>query len=529
MSGVKRTLLAASGVTLAVFLSKLLGFVREMYVAKYFGTSMQTDAYEIAATLPLFVFNLVFLNAIIPVVVPLYTELKQNKGSEEGIKFVNNLAGLGILISIMVVVTGLLIKHPLVKLIAPGFSAYKHQLTVELLTIMFPMIILSAVTGIGVGLLNANRTFWLASLVGVPQNVIIIAVLICFGNEYGIHALAYGTLLSVFGQFTLIIVPSVLRYNLRPKIFPSFNDNVLRKSLIMALPVLFNTAVSYTGLAVDRIMASGLSDGSISALNYAFKLTMFVEGIFVAAISIVSLQSFSEYISKNDYSGLNNAISENIRLIGAIVIPMVVGLITLRHSIVTVLFKAGAFDDSSVYKTTIALGFYSLGLIGIGIRDVVNNGFYAMKDSKTPAINSFAAVMLNIILNLVLVKRMGLGGLALSTSVSITVMSILLIRKLRRSLGVTGGYMIILTYAKCGIAAAVMGVFAWLVNSGLKLFLHGRAGEAVNLTLTVLLSVLLYFIAAYMLKIDEVVKFVSFVCRKPTRRNKEITAGPVGD
>jgi putative peptidoglycan lipid II flippase len=375
---------------------------------------------------------------------------------------------------------------------------------------MFPMIVISAITGVGTGLLNANRVFWVATLIGVPQNIVIIITVVLLSKTQGIYSLAIGTLLGVGGQL-LLVLPWMIRYGYRPRFLPDFKDVNMFKGLKMAGPVIIGSAVYYAGIVVDRIMASGLPDGSIAALNYAFKLNTFVVGIFISAVYLVSLQSLSVLVSKKDYAGFKDAVGENICLMGILIIPMVAGLFVLREQIITVLFKGGSFDEIAVQRTASALGFYSLGLVGISIRDILNSSFYALKDTKSPTINAVIAVILNIVLNLLLIKKIGHTGLALSTSISATVLSLLLFRKIRTKIGSIDEKRMLVTYGKCGAAAFIMGCFAHVIHIFLATL---PLSPSLVLVVTIFFSALIYFFLVYIFGVDELVKFKLFLYAK---------------
>src|SRR5699024_3854161 len=171
-------------------------------------------------------------------------------------------------------------------------------------------------------------------------------------------------------------------------------------------------------MLVDRTIASRVVEGGITALNYANRLNGFIQGIFVLSISTALYPMISKMAAENNMQGLKKSVAEAISGINLLVIPATVGSMVFAEPVVMLLFGRGAFDSNAISLTTAALFYYSIGMLGFGLREVLSRAFYSLQDTKTPAINAAIAVVINIVLNIVLSKFMGIGGLALATSIS---------------------------------------------------------------------------------------------------------------
>jgi len=181
----------------------------------------------------------------------------------------------------------------------------------------------------------------------------------------------------------------------------------------IALPVIIGVSVNQINVLVDRTIASRVAEGGITALNYASRLNGFVQGIFVLSITTALYPMISKMVAESNMEGLKKSVSEAISGINLLVIPATVGSMIFAEPVVMLLFGRGKFDVEAIAMTSAALFFYSLGMLGFGLREVLSRAFYSLQDTKTPAINATIAVVMNIIPNIILSKYMGIGGLAL--------------------------------------------------------------------------------------------------------------------
>ena len=264
-------------------------------------------------------------------------------------------------------------------------------------------------------------------------------------------------------------------------------------------------------IIVDSSLASTLSEGKLSALNYGFIIYTAIASTTIFGISTVLFPSFAKTISSNDLSAFKSQVTATLKVLCFILIPLTVGLITLRTPIVKLAFERGAFDHRAVELTKTALTFYAIGMIGFGIQEILNKSFFALKDTKTPTKFGIVSVVINIVLNLILIRKMDLAGLALATSLATISNGIFLYWALTKKIGKMDASSIWTNFIKIIIAVSLMAVSTYITY---QLLLQSISSTALIISLaTFVLSVLagmtVYALATILLKVEEARYIVS--------------------
>lgn len=500
----KEQLFKAAGIiTAASILSKVLGFFRETALAGVFGATMVTDAYLQATIIPWMLFSVVS-TALSTTLIPVFTQRVHDEGKEAGQRFINTLINFVLVFCFVMVIVGAFGAPWIVKIIAPGFKGEIFSLTVTLTKLLLPMMVFLALTAVLTGYLQAVERFTWPALVGIPFNVIMILAILISGKSFGIIGVAVGSVLATASQI-LIMLPGLKRAKYRYQLVIDWKDPGFRQVGKLIVPILLATGAGQLGLIVNRMLASGLAEGSISALNFGARLTQLPLGIFIMAVTTVLYPTFSQMAARRDLHGLRRGLVAGARASIFLTIPMAVGLIVLREPIVRVLFERGAFDPQATKMTAYAVFFYSLGLLPMALREVISRVYFALQDTVTPMMLGIAAVVVNIILNFVLVGPLAHGGLALATSIASLVAVVILFAVLRRRLGGLGGLEMWDSFWRVSLASTVMGggvVALWR----LMIRLYPAPGfflEAGLLTVAICAGVLIYVIASYLLGLPE--------------------------
>lgn len=489
MSTGKKTIKAAGLVMAITLLSKITGFVRELALGSRFGTTMDADAYNMAQNIPMVLFAAIAA-AIGTTVIPLFSDYLTKKGKDKAFLFINNLLNVIIIVTLAFTVIGILMAPLIVKIMAPGFKSSVFSLTLKLTIILFPITIFVAISNILTGALQSMEHFAVPAMIGIPYNIIIITTAILFGSKYGIVGVSIATVIASLIQI-LIQIPQLYRLGYRYKFIIDFNDESVKRVIILAIPVLIGTGIQVINTYVDRMIASYLPNGSIAALNYANRLIGF--DIFSLAIAIVIYPVLSRSGAANNIEEFLKGVRLSVKAILYIMIPVTVGAIILRVPIIRLLFQRGAFNEKSTALTSIAFMYYSIGMTANGLRNVLSRSFYSLKDTKTPMYNGAIAVLINIVLNLIIVRYLALGGLALSTSIAAIATSLMLLNSLRKKIGKIGGKELILTLIKALIGSMIMGIVIYygynLLNGRLP---FGKLYDAISLFTTIVIGAFIY-------------------------------------
>lgn len=500
----KRTALLIVVITI---LSKFVGFGREMVLAYFYGASSVSDAYLISMTIPTTIFAFIS-GAIASVFIPMYTQIEAELGVKEADKYTNNLVNILLLICTVLILFGLIFTEQLVKVFALGFEGEILDLAVSFTRVSLLGIYFSALNTVFNAFLQVKGNFAAPAAIGFPYNfcIIISIILSAKGN---LIILAFGLFFAAVAQF-LFLLPFIGQKEFTYRATINFADPHIKEMLYLALPVLIGVAVNDINAIVDKTMASQIYEGGISVLNYALRLNGFVQGIVVLSIAVAMYPLISKMAAEDNISGLKKTLSEAITGIGLLVIPCTVGAMVLAEPIIALLFGRGAFDEQAIVMTASALFFYAIGMIGIGLRQVLSRSFYALQDTKTPMINAAIGMVLNVTLNIILSRFLGIGGLALATSISAMIMSILLVANLRHKIGALGFKKITLSFIKILFASVVMGVIA----RGCFSYLTITLSQNLSLLAAMAVGALSYFVIIYFMKIEDVDAVVKAVREK---------------
>lgn len=490
----KRTALLIITITI---LSKLVGFGRELVLAFYYGASNISDVYLISMTIPGTIYAFI-ANGISTVFIPMYTKTAIEQGTIKADKYTNNLVNILLLICTVLILTGLIFTGPIVKLFALGFEGEILQLAVTFSRITLLGIYLNVLVTVFSAYLQIKGNYAIPASVGFPNNVCIIItiVLSSFGN---VMILPCGIIFAAIAQF-FFLMPFITRKGFRYKATINIVDPHIKEMFYLAIPVIMGVVVNDVNVIVDKTMASQIYEGGISVLNYAQKLNGFVEGIMIFSIATAMYPLISKLAVQNRISELKKTLSEAITGIAILVVPCTVGVMVLSQPIITMLFGRGAFDENAAVMTANALFFYAIGMTGIGLRSIVSRPFYALHDTKTPMLNAATGMVLNIILNIVLSKLMGISGLALATSISAIVIAMLLIISLRKKLGSLGLNNVLISFLKILLASFVMGFTA----KGSFHFLQTYFSQNFSLLVAMAVGATIYFVLIYYAKIKDV-------------------------
>jgi putative peptidoglycan lipid II flippase len=457
----KRQIARAAGMVMVAFVaSRALGLGREMIISRYFGTSADYDAYLAAFRLPDILFQLVAGGALGSAFIPMFTSYLTRRDEEEAWRLASAVTNLVLLVLTGLAVVAALLAPQVVALIAPGFPPDQRALAAELMRLMLISPVMFGVSGIVMGILNSHQHFLLPALAPSMYNLSIIGGAVFLSPRLGVRGLALGVVIGA-GLHLIIQVPGLLRVGMRYFPVLGLRHPGVREVGHLMLPRTLGLAIVQLNFLVNTTLASNLPEGSLSALNYAFLLMLLPQGVFAQAIATVAFPTFSAQIARDEVAEMRSTLSATLRTILYLTVPASVGLYFLRGSVIQLLFQRGAFRASSTEAVAWALQFYVLGLVAHSAVEIVTRAFYAMHDTRTPVLIGGAAMGLNVILSLVLIRPLTHGGLALANSIATTLEMIGLLVIIHRRLHGLEGRRIAVSLARIGAAAAAMGITVW--------------------------------------------------------------------
>ena len=451
---------AASLMLVAVLLSRLLGLVREIIMAKQFGQGGDVSAYTAAFNLPDLLYFFLSSGALSSAFIPVFTEYFNNGRQKEAWQIFSIISSLmGIILTIIIVVAWFF-ATPLVTLFAvPGFAAKNPDLvplTVILTKIILPCQLFFFMGGIMMGTLEARNKFNARAAGPVIYNLGIIGGALILGHWIGIKGLAVGTLIGAFAGNIVYTYYCLKKEGFEYKFSLNIKNEGVIKVGLLALPVIFGLSLPQIDIIVNKWFASWISESAPAAINYANRLMQLPLGIFAQAAGTAILPALSIYAAEKAFDKMRSAVAYGVRTIMLENIPATAFMVLMADPIVRSVFMHGKFTSADVPLTAYILMFYSLGIFAWAGQAIVARGFFAIQDTVTPVIIGTVSTIIFIPLNFILLKFLNSGGLALATTITISIHFFTLLIFLRKKLGGIGGSSILRSLKKIMVGTLVM-------------------------------------------------------------------------
>jgi putative peptidoglycan lipid II flippase len=455
---------SAGIVGLATMSSRVLGLVRDSALAFIFGAGNAMDAFYVAFRIPNLLRDLFAEGTMSAAFVPTFTRRLTQQGREAAWALGRQLISALVVITGALVLMGVLLAEPLTRLFAQDFGEVpgKLELTVSLARVMLPFLTLVAVAAACMGMLNSVHKFFIPALSPAMFNVSLIVcafLLVPLMPGLGLEpimAIAIGVVVGGFGQIALqywALHREGFRY--RPALDP--HDPGLRRILALMGPGTVAGAAVQVNLLVNTALATGEGTGAVTWLTFAFRLMYLPIGVLGVSIATAALPVLSRQAARDEFAAMRSTVSQGLRLMLVLMVPATIGLIVLAEPIVRLIFERGEFTSLDTRATALALACYAPGIIGYSAVRLTVPTFYALGTSLTPAYVSVGSMVLNIVLNLTLVRVLGYQGLALGTAIAALANAAMLLALLRPRLGGLDGAALGTCLGKIGIASGVMG------------------------------------------------------------------------
>ena len=445
-----------------------MGLIRNAALASTFGAGPELDAYLAAFRLPDAIFQLVVGAALASAFIPTFTATFTKASPEAAWRLASAVLTWFTLAGALCTAIAFVAAPWIMPLLVPGFSAGDQSLTIALTRVMLASSIFFCASVVLTGILNARFSFLLPALSPLLYNLSIIAGVLWLVEPMGVFGPAWGVTIGALLHL-LVQVPALptvgMRFFLRASPLTSGVAEVLK---LMAPRVLTLASVQIN-LVVTMLLASTLAPGAITALSYAWSVTMLPLGVLGMAPATAAFPTLAYAAAEGDWARLRGLLTTGLRLVLFVAIPTTVGLMVARYPLVTLLFERGNFDSTSTSLTAIALLFFSVGLLAHVTLEVVSRGFYALQNTRIPLLFALGGMLAHAALSLVLIAPMGLAGLALATSLSATLEAGGLSLALGQRLGGLEWGALIMSAAKTSVATLVMGstvyaLLSWLSN-----------------------------------------------------------------
>lgn len=433
---------AAWLIAIVTIVSKLIGFVRDIIIANYYGATLVSDAYYYAYQIPSLSLILLggvggpFHSATVAIFSKLIPDLKE-KPADEVNRLYSTFMNATIILFLILSAVIFLFPKQIMGIIISGGSPEMINLASLHLKIMTPLLVIGGIAGIYYGILIIYRQFMLPNLSPIIMSLAIIGVVMAAPNDRKGYALAWATTIGAVLQL-IIQYPNIrkLGYRLRPCL--EFTNNPHFKEICELLfPAVLSSTIGQIHIYIDMFFTSSISEGAWTAIGYANRIFQFPVGILTTAFLVPLFPIFARLVADKDYEGIKNYFNKGVGVLFFGAIPIIICILAVGMDAVKLIFEHGVFDSNATFMVTEALWFLSVSIIPYVFRDSITRVYYSFNDSATPFIVAFSSIVLKLILNYILITQMhfGIGGITLSTSLvtlfNACVLGILITKKMK--------------------------------------------------------------------------------------------------
>jgi len=428
-----RTLATVSSLTMV---SRVLGYVRDFFIARFFGAGLLTDAFFVAFKIPNLLRRLFAEGAFSQAFVPILAEYRNRSSAHETRSLIDAISTVLLLALVAAAALGMLAAPLIVYLTAPGFAAEpeKFALTVQLLRITFPYIVFISLVALSAGVLNTWNRFGVPAITPALLNVAFIVGAAFFAGYFEPPVLVLAWAVFAGGLLQLAFqLPFLVRLGLLPRWRLDLSHPGLRRVLLLMLPAAFGVSVSQISLLLNQIFASFLPTGSVSWLYYADRLMELPAGVLGVAVGTILLPSLSRYHAAANAAEYSRLLDWGLRITVLLAVPAAAALAVLALPLIAMLFQYGRFGVEDAWMTRQALVAYSVGLVGMILVKILAPGFYARQNVATPVKIGVLTLVATQLMNLAFIAPLRHAGLALAIGLGACLNASLLYLLLRKN------------------------------------------------------------------------------------------------
>lgn len=506
-----KTAYSIVGIMVVTIICKLFGFIREMTLANIYGTSIVSDSYIMAITIPGIVFG--GISALTVGYLPIYKQVEIDAGHQKANEFTNKCLIYVFLLCVISIVLTEMYAREIVYIVAPGYSIETQAMIASFLKISIFHLLFANISSLFISYLNAERYFLPAILASLPLSLIQI-IFIYISEKTNTYIMIYGYIISNIIQCTILIIYSLrkgYKYIFKVKI-----DKYVKILFTVSIPVFFSNMMGQINSYIDKLFSSQLGEGMLSGLSYSYLIITLIVTVFSGGIITVYYTDISNYVVAGNKEKLVNTINKLTIILIALFVPLSIGTYTLSEQIVSLIYFRGNFDGISLEYTAAPLRMYSIGIVSLVLIDLYSRVLYSQKNTKTTFFVGSISIVVNLAANSFFVRGYFSSGLALASSIASCVGLLLYLVKFYK-----------LKYLK--IDKKFLKSFSKVMLANIMIFSYlnlckAIVGKNFSLEITifvVLVSVIIYVITLYFIKIPELDDCKRFLFKKLKKEGKE--------
>jgi len=504
----------------AYVIAKPVGLVRQALIARAFGTGPALDAFVAASNFPELLFTLISGGALLTAFLPVFTGYLAREERDGAWKLASATLNVVFLLTALLALISAAFAPWIARLAAPGFSDENLELTASLMRLILVSTVVFSASGIVMGTLNAHQHFLLPAIAPILYDLGIIAGALVLAPRIGVYGLAWGIVAGSLLHLG-VQIPGLIRIGARWTAALDLRDAGLRRVAALMVPRALGLGVVQLNFVITYALASLIGAGAVSTLRFGWMLMQVPETIIGTAIATAAFPTLSEQAARNSPDGLRQTLSSTLRAILALTIPAAVGLVLVGRPLTRLMFERGSFDAASTQAVVWALQFYAVGLAGHAALEVVARTFFAQQDTRTPLGVAFAAMLVNVMLSLLLMRPLGHGGLALANSLAVTLEVTWLLLIARRRLGGIEGRALLTSVARFATGSAAMALVI-----GLWMILARSVDERLVGMASAILGAAVYLVVTLAMGSPEIRALLKLVMRRRTEKRDAAAIEP---
>ena len=497
--------------------SRLLALFSSQVYMSVFGTdSVYINIYSYAINIP----NIIFTSigtALSTVVIPIYVGHKAVGEGEKAKKFADNIISVSMVLTLILVILGMCISPLLVKFTGFAKESQTRIYAIKALMIVMPVMFFYALNYIFQGMLQSDGQYRLPAFVSVPSSIVVILYVLFLSSRFGVTGLLYASLFGLSLQ-ALILIPPLYKNGYRYKIRLKLKDADIINAAKMAVPVLIGVGAYQLNMLFNSTMIARYDKSMVTILTFVQNITIQMVLAFVYSITAVIYPRLSESYAKGDISSYKETLGGILKNVSIMLIPITFGYISVREPLLNLLVAWGKVSTQSVKKAEIFLSFYAIGILGIGLKEILDRALYSIKNTRISAVNGFVIMFVNIALSIILMSYIGAYGIPLAYSIASLTGVANLLWQLKRKIGSFANGLLS-EILKSLLIAMVMWLMVFLIQNVLGLYLVGN-----NLLIRILklgipagLGAVIYIVIGYFAKLSFIRDFLD----KLLKRKKE--------
>lgn len=480
--------------------ARILNVLQPILIAFYIGTSSSTDTYFLAFSATILITK-ILTEGMLASSIPIYQQIDKRDGLKGRVDFTNNLVNTYSLLALVLVILGIIFAPLVIRIFGPGFIGEEFDQSVRLFRIGAPFLFFDIIRIIGSGYLQSIHAFKAGARSGISYNLVYLIYLIFFSQYFGVEGLMVAGILAVISQIIILWEP-VFKGGYRYKFEILMKDRLLIRFNTFMLPILMGVGVNQVNLVIDNAIGSTFESGTVSGLNYANDIITFFITLIIVALVTAIFPVLSERFRDDDSETVKESFGYSIKIMIVASVPLAILFISLGGPLVRLFYQRGEFSFEDTLAIASILRYYAPAVVSMSLLLLLNRIFYAVHSILTPVLIGIISLALNSILSIILSRYMGAEGIALGTTISVTIVSIYALIQLQMKYGLFKLKDVMAKISKLILAGAVMIGVILLLNYKIGLaFEINSIGNMFLVLVSTVIGLGAYGGAIYLLKV----------------------------